>query len=107
MPPGAAALLRAGTGPAASPLRPPPLPRGSGFERRLPHGGNHVDKSGRGRLGHRGQGRRVDLREGGGLELGERKAKERPTPGTSFAAPFSSSGKKIIYLTMRLFKFPD
>lgn len=80
-------------GPAASPFGLPPLPRGSGFDRPLPHGGNHVDESGRGHLGHRGQGRRVDLREGGGLELEKRKAKERPTPGTSFAASFSSSGR--------------
>lgn len=65
---------------------------GLGFHRRPPHGGNHVDESGRGHPGHGGQERRADSPKGGWLIGGEKKAKEGSRRENSFAAG-SSSGQ--------------
>lgn len=65
--------------PLASPSSSTELPHW-----RLPHGGNHVDGSGRGQWGHGGQGRRADSEEAEGRGKGKGKRKVlRGLPGPS------------------------
>ena len=73
------ALTREGS--ATDPSRPSRaarlavLFRGTLLHWRLPHGGNHVDGSGRGQWGHGGQGRRADSEEAEGRGKGKGKRK--------------------------------
>ena len=65
---------------------------------RLPHGGNHVDGSGRGQWGHGGQGRRADSEEAEGRGKGKGKGKVlrgHPAPSLRELILFSSQPGQI------------